>query len=87
MPYAETLALEEATKSTREWIEALKRPDETDGTFLVRRYRALTADPMRYAACSAAGFAHAHRRLTWTAWARGIGALLEEAVGQGTLAA
>ena len=34
--------------------------------------RELTADPAAYAALSASSFEHAHRRLTWEAWARGI---------------
>jgi hypothetical protein len=46
MPYCETLGLEEAVLTTREWIECLKGPDETDGAFVARRYRALRAEPM-----------------------------------------
>jgi hypothetical protein len=44
MPYCETLALEEATMTTREWIDCLKGANETDAGFLVRRFRALRAD-------------------------------------------
>jgi len=46
MPYCETLGLEEALLSTREWIACLKGPDETDAAFVARRYRALTSEPM-----------------------------------------
>jgi hypothetical protein len=44
MPYCETLALEEATMTTREWIDCLKGANETDAGFIVRRFRALRAD-------------------------------------------
>jgi len=44
MPYCETLALEEATMTTREWIDCLKGASETDAGFLVRRFRAMRAD-------------------------------------------
>lgn len=46
MPYCETLALEEGSKTTREWIETLKGPDETDACFLVRRFEALEAEAL-----------------------------------------
>ncbi len=46
VPYCETLALEEAACTTREWIERLKGPDETDAEFLVKRYAAMRATPM-----------------------------------------
>jgi hypothetical protein len=41
MPYCDTLALEEAALTTRDWVEQLKRPDETDAVFLIRRFAAL----------------------------------------------
>lgn len=43
LPYSETPALDEVTLSLREWIERLKKPDETDATFVVRRFEALEA--------------------------------------------
>ncbi|NIM02254.1 MAG: hypothetical protein GTN89_16125 [Acidobacteria bacterium] len=46
LPYVETLALEEAAATTREWVELLKGPDETDAEFLVKRYAALQAPSM-----------------------------------------
>lgn len=46
MPYCETLALEEAALGTREWIERLKGPQETDAEFLVHRFEAMHAAPM-----------------------------------------
>lgn len=46
MPYCETLALEETSLPIREWVERLKGPDETDATFLIRRFEALRADPL-----------------------------------------
>jgi len=46
LPYCETLALEEAACTTREWIERLKGPDETDAEFLVGRYAAMQATRM-----------------------------------------
>lgn len=46
MPYIETLALEEAAASTREWVELLKGPDETDAEFLVKRYAAMRSNSM-----------------------------------------
>jgi hypothetical protein len=45
MPYGETLAIEEATLSTRDWIDCLKGPDETDAEFVTGRFRALRAEP------------------------------------------
>ena len=44
VPYVETLALDEATRSARQWIDELKGERETDAAFIVRRYRALRAD-------------------------------------------
>lgn len=46
MPYCETLALEEAALTTREWIERLRGPRETDATFVVRRFEALRAEAL-----------------------------------------
>jgi len=46
LPYCETLALEEAACTTREWVEHLRGPDETDAEFIVRRYAAMRATPM-----------------------------------------
>ena len=46
VPYCETLALEEAACTTREWIEHLKGPEETDAEFLVKRYAAMQTTRM-----------------------------------------
>jgi hypothetical protein len=46
VPYCETLALEEGDLSTREWVDRLRGPAETDAAFLVRRFRALRADAL-----------------------------------------
>jgi hypothetical protein len=46
MPYGETLALEEAVLTPREWLACLKGPDETDAEFVVRRFKALRAEPL-----------------------------------------
>lgn len=43
--WSETPALDEGSLSLREWIDRLKGPRETDGTFLVRRFDALDAAP------------------------------------------
>ena len=43
MPYSETPALDQVDLTTREWIERLKGPDETDAAFLIRRFAALEA--------------------------------------------
>jgi hypothetical protein len=37
VPYNESLALEEADLTTREWVETLKGQEETDAAFLIRR--------------------------------------------------
>jgi hypothetical protein len=48
MPYSETPALDQVDFSTREWVERLKGPDETDAAFLIRRFAALEATkPLR----------------------------------------
>jgi hypothetical protein len=44
LPYSETVALDELTGPAEEWIRRLKRADETDGAFLVRRFDALPGD-------------------------------------------
>ena len=44
LPYSESLALDELGHSTREWIDHLKSPDETDAAFLIQRFAALRAD-------------------------------------------
>jgi hypothetical protein len=44
LPYAESVALDELTGAAQEWIRRLKRKDETDGAFLVRRFAALAGD-------------------------------------------
>ncbi|MFN0008849.1 MAG: hypothetical protein ACKVXR_13190 [Planctomycetota bacterium] len=41
--YSETPAIDEGDLSLREWIDRLKGPRETDGSFLVRRFDALDA--------------------------------------------
>ncbi len=43
---AEVPAVDEYGDSVREWIDRLKRPDETDAAFLVRRLAALQATPV-----------------------------------------
>ncbi|MFH1842387.1 MAG: hypothetical protein ABIF77_04215 [bacterium] len=42
--YSETPGLDEFAYPVREWIERMKRPDETDAAFLVRRITALPLD-------------------------------------------
>ena len=46
LPFVETLALEEAAATTREWVELLKGPEETDAAFIVKRYAAMRATSM-----------------------------------------
>jgi hypothetical protein len=41
--WSETPAIDEGDLSLRDWIDRLKGPAETDGTFLVRRFEALDA--------------------------------------------
>ena len=43
LPYAESVALDELTGPPDEWIRRLKRGDETDAAFLIRRFAALAA--------------------------------------------
>ena len=45
LPYSESVAFEMVSREPREWIEALKREDETDATFLIRRFDALDVAP------------------------------------------
>ena len=42
--YSETPGLDEVPLSAREWVERLKGPEETDATFLVKRFAALKVD-------------------------------------------
>ncbi|NIM51625.1 MAG: hypothetical protein GTN62_12420 [Gemmatimonadales bacterium] len=44
LPYSETLAADELDVTSREWVELLKGPDESDAVFLIRRFAALSAD-------------------------------------------
>lgn len=44
LPYCETLALDEMAFSLREWLQRLKGREETDATFLIRRFQRLQAD-------------------------------------------
>ncbi len=45
LPYSESLALDMVARSPREWLAALKRGDETDAAFLIRRFQSLEAAP------------------------------------------
>ena len=45
LPYSETVALDMVARSPREWLEALKREDETDAAFLIRRFETFDASP------------------------------------------
>ncbi len=44
LPYGETLTTDQLTYAPRTWLRMLKRKDETDAAFLVRRFAALAAD-------------------------------------------
>lgn len=44
LPFNETLAVDEAGLYPREWLDWLKRPDETDAGFLVRRMAKIRGD-------------------------------------------
>ena len=44
MPRAESPALEEMPLTARQWLQRLKRDDEGDGTFLVRRFAEASMD-------------------------------------------
>src|SRR5262249_50256988 len=44
LPYSESVALDELTGAAEEWVRRLRRVDETDGAFLVRRFAALAGD-------------------------------------------
>lgn len=43
--YGETPALDEYALPVREWVDRMRGPRETDAAFLIRRFRALLADP------------------------------------------
>jgi len=42
--YSESAAVDEMVRTPREWIEALRAPDEAGGAFLARRFAALAGD-------------------------------------------
>ncbi|MBK8976748.1 MAG: hypothetical protein IPM29_12585 [Planctomycetes bacterium] len=44
MPYTESPAFDELERDARQWVTALKGPDETDAAFLVRRFAKLPVD-------------------------------------------
>jgi len=44
LPYCETLTTDQLTYAPRTWLLMLKRTDETDAAFLVRRFAALASD-------------------------------------------
>jgi hypothetical protein len=44
LPYTETPALDMLHFPTRDWLETLKGPDETDAAFLIRRFAKLRSD-------------------------------------------
>jgi hypothetical protein len=44
LPYTETPALDMLDYPPRDWLDTLKGPDETDATFLVRRFEKLRSD-------------------------------------------
>jgi hypothetical protein len=44
LPYTETLAVDELDYEPAEWIEQLKGSDESDASFLIRRFAALKSD-------------------------------------------
>lgn len=46
MPYGESLAIEEAALTLKQWIDCLRGPEEGDAAFVVRRFDALRADPL-----------------------------------------
>lgn len=43
--YAETPGIDEVALPVRDWIRRMKRPDETDAVYLIRRVEALGAEP------------------------------------------
>ncbi len=43
LPFSETVALDMVDRTPRQWLAALKRDDETDATFLIRRFERLEA--------------------------------------------
>ncbi|MEJ2719607.1 MAG: hypothetical protein P8181_00520 [bacterium] len=44
LPFAESLAVDEADLEPSKWLELLKHPDETDAAFLIRRVAKLRSD-------------------------------------------
>ncbi len=44
VPYAETLAVDNAMLDAKEWLEVLEGPGETDAAFLMRRFDAMDMD-------------------------------------------
>jgi len=44
VPFAETPGLDMAALTVREWIDRLKGPDQTDASFLIRRFEKLRSD-------------------------------------------
>ncbi len=45
LPYSESVALDMVDRTPREWLTALKRTDETDAAFLIRRFESFDAAP------------------------------------------
>jgi hypothetical protein len=45
VPYSETPALDAVDLTAKEWLARLKGPDETDATFLIRRFERVPGDP------------------------------------------
>ncbi len=45
LPYSETVALDMVDRTPRQWLEALKRDDETDAAFLIRRFESFDVSP------------------------------------------
>jgi hypothetical protein len=46
LPFSDTLALDEAALEPKEWLDLMKRPDETDAAFLIRRVARAPFDTM-----------------------------------------
>lgn len=44
LPFADSPALDAIDRTAHEWIDALRRRDETDAAFVIRRFRALPGD-------------------------------------------
>ncbi len=45
LPYSESAALDMVSRTPREWLAGLKRGDETDAAFLIRRFDSFEASP------------------------------------------